>query len=825
MSDKMKILIVDDKRENLVALREILREVDAEVIEASSGNQALAETLAYDFALAILDVQMPGMDGYELAELLRGDPKTAHVPVIFMTAAYGEEKNVFKGYNSGAVDYIVKPYHSDVLLAKVRVFLDLHRGQRELAQRVLDLAASEERFRALVATVPDIVYRIDVEGRFTFLNDAIKALGYSPEELIGKGFAEIIHPEDVERVSRRFVLPKLAGNCTGAEKAPKLFDERRRGDRKTHGLELRLISKGAKETIHAELLNLTNLIAEVSSSGLYVGGEDQSLKFLGTVGVIRDITQRKEYEMELTRYQQRLEAMVEERTFELGKRVKELKCLYDISRLEADANNPLEKVLQTAVELLPTGFQYSDAACARITFEGRTFTTTNFRETPWRLFVEIPVSGLEFEIFYLEENSEQDEGSFFKEERQMTNQIARKLGKMVERKRVEAEKEKLQDQLAQAQKMESVGRLAGGVAHDFNNMLGVMSGHAELALGLVDPTQPIYFHLSEISKATKRSADLTHQLLAFARKQTIAPRILNLNGTVAGMFNMLRRLIGEDVDLVWVPGAELWSVIMDPSQIDQILANLCVNARDAIACVGKVTIETKNVVIDEIYSAEHPGFNPGEYVLLAVSDDGCGIDKQILGKVFEPFFTTKELGKGTGLGLATVYGIVQQNNGFIDVCSEPGKGTAFRIYLPRNTAETERILNEETAKPALRGNETILLVEDQSELLGICTQMLTKQGFEILAASSPDEALRLAEKIRDRISLIVTDVVMPQMNGRELANRLQSFCPDAKCLYMSGYTADVIAQHGVLETGIHFLQKPFSLHDMAAKIRKVLDGK
>ena len=262
------------------------------------------------------------------------------------------------------------------------------------------------------------------------------------------------------------------------------------------------------------------------------------------------------------------------------------------------------------------------------------------------------------------------------------------LTNITERKRAEEEREKLQAQLNQAQKMESVGRLAGGVAHDFNNMLGVILGHAEMAMEQVDSAHPLHADLQEIQKAAKRSADLTRQLLAFARKQTIAPKVLDLNETVEGMLKMLRRLIGEDIDLAWLPDNNLWLVKVDPSQMDQILANLCVNARDAITGTGKITIETANIAFDASYCAEHAGFVPGEYVLLAVSDNGCGMDKETQGRIFEPFFTTKGVGEGTGLGLATVYGIVKQNNGFINVYSEPAQGTTFRIYLPRHAAQS-----------------------------------------------------------------------------------------------------------------------------------------
>jgi diguanylate cyclase (GGDEF)-like protein/PAS domain S-box-containing protein len=394
---------------------------------------------------------------------------------------------------------------------------------------------------------------------------------------------------------------------------------------------------------------------------------------------------------------------------------------------------------------------------------------------------------------------------------------------ITERKQAEKDKAKLEAQLRQAQKMESVGRLAGGVAHDFNNMLSVILGYTELSLMHVDPAQPLYGDLIGIRKAAERAADLTRQLLAFARKQTIAPKVLNLNETVKGILKMLQRIIGEDIRLNWQPEAGLWPVKVDPSQIDQLLANLCVNARDAIADVGKITIEMGNSTLDAAYCADHPGFVAGEYVRLAVSDDGCGMDSEILDKLFEPFFTTKELGKGTGLGLATVYGIVKQNNGFINVDSAPGLGTTFTIYLPRHVGEVEQATRTEgAAGPALRGRETILLVEDEPAVLSLTTLMLEKQGYTVLAASLPDEATRLAREHADKIHLLMTDVIMPEMNGRDLAKNLRSLYPDLKCLFMSGYTADLIAHHGVLDQGVHFIQKPITMKELTAKVREAL---
>ncbi len=337
-----------------------------------------------------------------------------------------------------------------------------------------------------------------------------------------------------------------------------------------------------------------------------------------------------------------------------------------------------------------------------------------------------------------------------------------------------------------------------------------------------DPAQTPYKDLQEIRKAAEHSADLTRQLLAFARKQTVELRVLDLNETVEGMLKMLRRLIGEDIDLVWLPDEGLWPVKMDPSQIDQILANLCVNARDAISGVGRVTIETGSARFDEAYCADHAGFTPGEYVLLAVSDDGCGMDTETMDKLFEPFFTTKRSGKGTGLGLSTVYGIVKQNNGFLNVYSEPGQGTTFRIYLPRNMGKAEQMIKDEPVAADTTGSETILVAEDEPAILEMTTAILRNLGYTVLEAATPGMAIRIAEEHTGPIHLLITDVVMPGMNGRDLAGNILSLYPDIKFLFMSGYTANVIAHRGVLDEGLHFIQKPFSMSNLAVKVRKVL---
>ncbi len=385
------------------------------------------------------------------------------------------------------------------------------------------------------------------------------------------------------------------------------------------------------------------------------------------------------------------------------------------------------------------------------------------------------------------------------------------------------ENTRLQNQLLQARKMESVGRLAGGIAHDFNNMLGVILGHAEFTLEKIGENHGLSAGLKEIQIAAQRSADLTKQLLTFARKQIISPRPLNLNDTVEIMLNMLRRLIGEDIDLVWKPAAHTWPVKMDPIQIDQILVNLCINARDAIADIGRIAIATGKKTFDEAYCRRNAGFIPGDYALLSVSDNGCGMDKETLKNLFEPFFTTKEVGQGTGLGLATVYGIVKQNNGFINVYSEPGRGSTFNIYLPRLAIAEEHSSDIPTAKTASGGTETILVVEDESAVLKMTRMMLEQKGYSVLSAATPAEALEKVKTHSGAIDLLLSDVVLPGMSGRDLAGQIAGLNPGIRVLFMSGYTADVIAHQGVLDGGVAFIQKPLSLSDLAEQVRAALD--
>lgn len=380
----------------------------------------------------------------------------------------------------------------------------------------------------------------------------------------------------------------------------------------------------------------------------------------------------------------------------------------------------------------------------------------------------------------------------------------------------------LEGQFRQAQKMEAVGRLAGGVAHDYNNMLNIILIYAELVLRKLRPEDPLRKDVEEIQTAAKRSAALTKQLLGFARKQVVRPQTLDLNRVIAETSKMLARLMGEDVAFSFSPGEALWPVLMDPTQLDQVLANLAVNARDAIEGVGEVTVETANITLDEAYRVGHTYASIGDYARISFTDSGRGMDRETMAKIFEPFFSTKGEA-GTGLGLATVYGIIKQGGGFISVYSEPGQGTAFKIYLPRLLEEHSLRVEAHAVKPR-GGSETILVVEDEEVILSLAQRILEEYGYEVLIAQSPGDALILVERRSEPIHLLLTDVVMPVMNGRELALRLEGLRPGIKTLFMSGFTANVIAHRGVLDEGVHFLQKPFSVEGLAAKVRSVLDA-
>jgi PAS domain S-box-containing protein len=638
------------------------------------------------------------------------------------------------------------------------------------------LRESECKYRLLADNVRDVIWTLNMNLDYTYISPSIEKLrGCTPEEAVQLPLGKTFTPE-----SYRAVIDKFS------EEAAR---EGRPGVRPDRCAVLEL-----------DMICVDGNLRQVEVNASFIRDEGGSPT--GIIGITRDISDRKKAEIALKESEERFRALHNASFGGIA--------IHD-KGIILECNKGLSEM---------TGHEYGEL----IGMDGLLLISEDTRD---RVTQNI---NADYEKPY-EAKGVRKNGEMYP--MRLEARVIPYKGKNVrvvefrdltESKRAEQEKENLEAQLRQAQKLEAVGRLAGGVAHDFNNMLSVILGYAGLALEDVNPAQPLYNNLKEIKNAGERSAELTRQLLTFARKQTIAPKVLNLNKTVQGMINMLQRLIGENIDLTWLPGEDIWPVKVDPSQIDQILANLCVNARDAIGKVGKVIIETGNIRIDKAFCSDHTEFSPGEYVQLAVSDNGRGMDTETLGKIFEPFFTTKQSGQGTGLGLATVYGVVRQNNGFINVYSEPGQGTVFKIYLPRHLTQKIPMIERGGERPQKLGHETILLVEDEPAILKITTMMLQKLGYQVMPARTPGEAIRLSEAYADEIHLLMTDVVMPEMNGRDLARNILSSYPNIKRLFMSGYTANVIAHHGVLDEGVNFIQKPFSIKDLGVKVRDALDS-
>jgi PAS domain S-box-containing protein len=411
-------------------------------------------------------------------------------------------------------------------------------------------------------------------------------------------------------------------------------------------------------------------------------------------------------------------------------------------------------------------------------------------------------------------------------ERRAAEEVLRSAQAELERRvaAATAELRATEEQLRHAQKMEAVGRLAGGVAHDFNNLLSVVLGYSSMLLEDLDPSHPHHVAVAEIERAGERAAELTRQLLAFSRQQVLDPKIVDLNEVLASVDRLVRRLVGEDVEVVVRPGADLGLVRVDVGQIEQVVVNLVVNARDAMPAGGRLTIETGNVALDDAYASEHPGILAGPHVMVAISDTGTGMDRATQGRVFEPFFTTKPKGKGTGLGLSTVFGIVKQSGGSIWLYSEPDRGTTFKVYFPLSSDGGEQAAERAATAPARGGAETVLLVEDEPQVRQLTRNILAKHGYVVLEAADPAAAIALCAGDAQPIDLLLTDVVMPLMSGRQLAERLVAQRPALKVLYMSGYTDNTVVHHGVLDAGIWFLQKPITPDALAAKVREVLDA-
>ncbi len=773
MQDKIRILYIDDYELDRELVKDALEKEHGgfEVAEASDRKEfeVLLKTQRFDVVLS--DFNIAGFDGFQVLEAVRAyDPC---LPVIIVTGT-GSEEIAVMALKQGAADYVIKrPKHIQRLAQTILAAIEKQTLRDQSRNAETDLKKSEEQFRNISENSLVGIYMIQ-DGIFVYVNlKFAEIFGYSVEECLkNMHFHQLIHPEDFEIVQKQ-----VQRQVSGEAKSVRYY--------------IRGIKKGG-EIIHIEILE----------SLLHLSGKST------ITGTMLDITEQKLAE-EVLRYR-------EKQYRSLFNSIRDAILVADTNRRIIDCNPAfIELFGYSKKEVLgkqtlsvyenEEEFSRMGAAIKNNVGDPGFLYTVHYKKKDGSVFPG------ETNVFYLLD----DEGSIVG--------FIGLIRDVTERKQVEKERKNLQSQLIQAQKMESIGRLAGGVAHDYNNISSIIIGYAEFAMEQVKQDDPLQEDLKEILTAAKRSTDITRQLLAFARRQTIAPKVLDLNDTIGSLLKMIRRLIGEDIDLAWLPGANVWKVKMDPSQIDQIIANLSVNARDAITDVGKVTIETKNICFNETYCADHAGFVPGEFVSLAVSDDGSGIEPDILDKVFEPFFTTKGPGKGTGLGLATVYGIVKQNNGFINVYSEPNKGTTIKIYLPKHMMMAVELHRETPIEVPLSHGETVLLVEDDRSILKLGKRILEELGYSVLSAPSPREAIELAKAQAGEINLLITDVIMPEMNGRELSEHLKSLYPNLKILFMSGYTANVIAHRGMLDDDVYFISKPFSKKDMAVKVREVLD--
>jgi PAS domain S-box-containing protein len=649
------------------------------------------------------------------------------------------------------------------VVANFRDVTDRHRAVDELRE-------SEERYRRIVEGTSEGVALMDSEGRITFANGRLAdMLRYPREELLGRLASEFGPPE-----SRRELEEKLARGMRGESGAHERPFLRRDG---------------------------SSVWLELDVSPLF----DANGNAEGALGLFRDVSSRRRAE----EMRNRLAAIVESSDDAI--------IGLDLDGTVTSWNRGAERLYQREAEamigqpvavLTPPDLRGEQGELlARIRDGERVL----HRETR-RLRADGSTVEVALTIWPIHDSSGRIAG---------ISKIARNL---TERRKAEAAVRRTEEQLRQAQKMEAVGSLAGGVAHDFNNLLSVILSYATMLSDSLTPGDPMRTDLEEIVKAGSRATDLTRQLLAFSRQQLLQPRVVDLNTIVANMQGMLRRVLGEHIELTMLMAQSLGKIFADPGQIEQVVMNLIVNARDAMPMGGKLTIETANAELDAEYAASHHGVTPGHYVMLAVTDGGIGMEPAVKARIFEPFFTTKGVGKGTGLGLSTVLGIVQQTGGHVWVYSEPGSGTTFRVYLPRTDRTAEQAPMPARTAEAIRGAETVLLVEDEEQVRRTMQLILRRHGYNVLEAENGGDALLLCEQYPATIHLLLTDVVMPRMNGRHLAERLATVRPHMKVLYVSGYTENAIVRHGILDAGIQYLSKPITPDALLRRVREVLDG-
>jgi two-component system cell cycle sensor histidine kinase/response regulator CckA len=639
------------------------------------------------------------------------------------------------------------------------------------------LRESEERYRTILENIEDGYYETDLPGNLTFFNDSLcRMLGYSKDEMMGMGNKQYTDQENRNKLFAAF------NKVYRTRKPAKAFD-------------WQVFTKDRK-----------TLFGEVSVSLI----KDSKGEPIGFRGIARDITERKQAEEALRTEKQRFETLLENAPFGV--------IMIDKRGIFKYVNSKFIELFGYGLNDIPNGKEWFRKAYPDPDYRHQVIETwihdsniTQPGENVPRIFTATCKDGMKKIIRFITVQLGTGEHLMSCEDITLIQ-------------RAEEEKAALSEQLRQSQKMEAIGRLAGGVAHDFNNLLTVIRGYSQLSLLELKADDKLRENIEEVQRATQRATDLTRQLLAFGRRQIMEMKVLDLNALLKDLDKMLHRVIGEDIKLTYLLSDEIGKIRVDPGQMEQVILNLAVNARDAMPSGGKLTIETSNAELDEAYAHTHIGSKPGRYVMLSVSDTGVGMTPEIRERAFDPFFTTKEKGKGTGLGLSTCYGIVKQSGGNIWAYSEPGRGTTFKIYFPKVDESLKEAKEEDKAAEILKGTETILAVEDEIEVRKLVAEILKGRGYRVIEASDGEEAIKVAQKNSgDKIHLLLTDVVMPGMSGRELAEILAPHHPGLKILYMSGYTDNAIVNHGVLEEGVNYIQKPFTLDALARKVREVLD--
>ncbi len=790
--NEIRVLCVEDNPYDRALIRDALeREAEGFVMIEATDRTTFEKLFARGgFDVVLTDFNILGFEGLEVIRVVK--ERMPGIPVIVVTGT-GSEEIAVKALKQGADDYVIKTArHIAQLPHTILQALDAKFTAVRLKEK-------EANLRAILESVSDGIIVVDKQGVISYANRAAeKIFGASSEQLAGRifghpltdvkpveigipfrpegpGFAEMEVAETVWEGRDCYVLD--IRDITERKQAEEALQKSER--------ELRIRNRMAQVfltvpdgEIYNEMLGVILEALESDIGGFGYVDENGNLVWTTRTRDIWD--NHKEIEKSLASYQDSWVSI-----WKKPMPVNETLC----------SNKP--------VKLPGEHAEIRRLLYVPVIYQGE-------------LIGSIQIGNKKTE--YCDDDRELLEN--------LADYIAPILHARLQRDREQRDKKKVEAQLVQSQKMEAIGILAGGIAHDFNNLLSVITGYSELALGKLDRKETLYRYIVEIMKAGKKAADLTRQLLAFSRKETSRPEFINLNGIIDEMERMLRRLIREDIHLeVWLY-PDLWQVYMDPSQVSQVIMNLVVNAKDAMPDGGRLAIETANVELDSDYFLKHGilDAHPGQYVMFSVSDTGIGMDKDLQEKIFEPFFTTKERGTGTGLGLSTVYGIVKQNNGFIWCYSEPGHGTTMRVYLPRAeesiTGSPARSVVEN--KGVLTGKETVFVVEDNESVRNLVVTFLDGYGYKVLEASGGKEALEIARKFDGKIDLLITDVIMPGMSGKELAERLLAERPDVRVLYMSGHTQNIIMQKGILPSHINYIQKPFSFKALARKVREVI---